>query len=302
MKENDIKFFKFLNYLLENNFSDNNIKFVDTISSISSSSNSNEQFLIESNELLLNLDLITEDLFINYLKYKSKPTSMDGMYFTFKKDNFKLYLIEFKGEKLETISHKNYFKCKILSLFENECKNKDCPIKSLNKQKIQKMYETYDDEITSNLKLKPYETIFIILPKLYEEYRKKESLNDEEIIPNFLDYLISKISINLLVVYPENKPNLHNEVNSFKQSIKDKYKVYKGNIIKEYHIINKNTFIRNWEPIIEKGNINDLEIIIDILDKYKNIKEENLNEILINYNVSNEKKRKNFINIINKYR
>ena len=96
------KFFKFLNYLMENTFSNKYDTYLDTITDISSSDikSADNMVLIESDEKLLNLDKIKDDLYDNCLNQSKKASSMDSVYFKFKKNNFKLFLIEFKGERL----------------------------------------------------------------------------------------------------------------------------------------------------------------------------------------------------------
>ena len=123
------------------------------------------------------------------------------------------------------------------------------------------MYESYGDEITSKLVLKPFETIFILLPKIYEEYVRTNGLNEDQIISDFKHFLINNVTIHIIVAYPETPLNKYNENESFKSQLKDKYILYQDNLFSKYDIVNNRYFTINWlRNVIEKSPLKDIQL------------------------------------------
>ena len=69
---------------------------------------------------------------------------------------------------------------------------------------LTRTYERYEDEIFCSLKIKPIESLFVVLPKLYKKYCDELDKNYYETISGFMDWLL-KVNKKLYVVFFEDK-------------------------------------------------------------------------------------------------
>lgn len=277
---------KFLNNLvnLENE------KYLQSISEVSLDY-TNEKSLIKSNTKILNYEKIIEKTFQNQIS----PATVDGLYFNFnKKNKLTLFFIEFKGDNLTRKKWKEYFKENILSLPDNICKNqqKSCPINKLKKESLNTIYEHYNDEIIHQLHIKPIESLFIGLPKLYEDFYD-EKFDEIAIISNYVNCKVH-------IVSPNNAKNQSNSHLTTKDEIKDKYSLYVNRKLFEYETFNDEEYKENFIPKIDLFPISFLDIIVSVVDKIKanNLPSSEISKILINHisekqlNVTDKQKEK----------
>lgn len=131
------------------------------------------------------------------------PKTTDALWFK-KDDNgdFFIYLIEFKGDKIENKSTKQKFKEYIDDLKEIRDKTdnyfeKEETQKLINK--IEPFYNKYSDSMLNSLVLKPLETITTSLPLIYKDYYGKNKENDGVEYIDMNDFL-RKATINYYVV------------------------------------------------------------------------------------------------------
>lgn len=299
MYSDELRFLEFLNYLVQ---LDGN-KYYNDISLVSASNRGDPSTaLIHSNKKILNF----EDLTLNYYGKNNHPSIVDGLYFNFNKNNeLSLFFIEFKGDKLNRKTWKNYFKENILSLIDNTCDNQheDCPINKLDCDSLKKIYQQYADEILVQLKMKPLESILIAIPTLFKCFCDSDS-NDNYILNNYFKCYV-------YVVYVGDGKNPANSQLTTKD-IKNKYSLFKNNgLIYYYDVLTKKAFNEDMIPKIERFPIHFLNNILDIIHDFegtenssnfkneivKRLDDELLNESL---NISNNQKRR-LVEVICKY-
>ena len=237
MFSNYLNFLRFINYL--KNYECAEHPYFEDITKISSDRNGRS--LVESDELILNFENIRNNIFNSQ---KIMPSTVDGLYLNFDKKHLilSLYFVEFKGSKLSGQTFTNYFKENILPLTDEQCGDNDkyCPIEKLNKRALEKMLDAYSDKISNNLKIKPYESLFIIFPKICEEYAKSNDL--EYSVGDFYSFLLTKIRRHLIVVYKSGKNHINDE-KTIAADIKDKYRVLKNNgILTDYKVYDETDF------------------------------------------------------------
>ena len=137
------------------------------------------QPLIENSFKMLSLDDICKDC----TKFDSNnlPSTTDALWYKLNEDSkLVLYFIEFKWHNLDRKKDQKIMEDTFLKLERGTVITQDM------KDKFQKLYKSYSDEdVSFKLRLKPFESLFIVLPSLYEDYCNK---NQVEIInlQNFL--------------------------------------------------------------------------------------------------------------------
>ena len=131
------------------------------------------------------------------------PKTTDALWFK-KGDNgdFFIYLIEFKGDKIENKSTKQRFEEYINDLKEIRDKTDNSFEKKETQKlinKIEPFYKKYSDSMLNSLVLKPLETITTSLPLIYKDYYGKNKENDGVEYMDMKDFL-RKATINYYVV------------------------------------------------------------------------------------------------------
>ena len=135
----------------------------------------------------------------------NRPSSVDGLYFV----NGRLYLIEFKGTYNYTLNFEEIMDKCIEKVDDEDLAGA-----------LESIKNRYDDEILCNLKIKPSDSLFLTLPKIYRYYCEKTSLeyNKEE----FLSWLL-KVRKRLYVVFLNDAyDSERNESKSYKYLRMDK--------------------------------------------------------------------------------
>lgn len=164
-------FIEFLKYY------EKNPKFFDTITEISMSNQGNP--LIENSFHMLSLDDICEDC--SKFNEHNRPSTTDALWYNINDEGkLVLYFIEFKWHNLDYKKDQTLMDETFLNL-ERKTKITGDMIKS-----FKKLHKSYSHEdVSFKLRLKPFESIFIVLPMLFEDYCEK---NNKEFIGlyNFL--------------------------------------------------------------------------------------------------------------------
>lgn len=160
----------------------------------------------------------------------NRPSSVDGLYFV----NGRLYLIEFKGTYNYTLNFEEIMD-KCIEKVDDEALA----------GALESIKNRYDDEILCNLKIKPSDSLFLTLPKIYRYYCEKTSLeyNKEE----FLSWLL-KVRKRLYVVFLNDAyDSERNESKSYKylrmdKKLKKRYAPFKELANMENSIVTQDEF------------------------------------------------------------
>lgn len=284
---NYLNFLRFLNYL--KNYQCNEYPYYESITNISSDKNYSS--LVKSNQLMLNFENIRNNVFSNQ---KIKPSTVDGLYFNFDKKHsvLSLYFVEFKGTDLSNKLFNDLFDKKIANIIDEQCDSPvdSCPINDLNKKTLKKVSDLYTNKISTNLKLKPFESLFVVFPKICEEYAKNNHLDFS--IGDYYSFILTHINCHIIIVYKSGK-NYINDAKTFAEDIKDKYRVLQNNnIITGFRVYDEVDFEENLLQDISEFPISFLDIIIptieNVIQESQNPKEfGNLINMSL-YNILNE--------------
>lgn len=234
-------FIDMLNFFKDKNcFSRNAKEAFETITEISKSETG--ESLIKSDYCLYNLDNIAYNLSLNSLENpNSVPSSVDALFY-FNSSKFTLYLIEFKGISINSLDYKEILKLIKNDLEKDKCVNsrENCPISDNLISNLIKVRERYEDEIVCGLKIKPIESLLVVLPKLYKKYCDENGNDYYKTISEFIDWLL-RVNKKLYVVFLDdenqnlNKKNISNKINS-------KYKYLKSFVNLEHKCYNQRAF------------------------------------------------------------
>ena len=196
INEDILKFAEFLDYYKQ--------KYAKPSCDISLPHQKNNQTgkpLVSSNYIMLDFDAMCRDA--NFYPKGSnfnRPATTDAIYYRIPhKNNIELSLVEFKTFNF-TWEHKLYYNSAVKKV-RNRLKN--CGHTS-DSQKGINMLENIKDKLGNaiefSLKLKPYDSLFVVLPKLYEEYCDEKSIPETERI-NLFDFFKSNLcTIKLFIV------------------------------------------------------------------------------------------------------
>lgn len=220
MSFNDDDFLEILNYCKDlNNFHENAKVSYDNIVNISDS-------LIEDSRFwLFNFDNICENIYTKSNGRKNNlPASIDGLYFIIGSANNTLYFIEFKNTTLHSTDYKKELKSIKKVLNEKHCYRQQdfCPITSHTLKSIDNVKSYYQDERICKLKLKTTESLFFILPKLFEHY-KNNTPDFNKTHEEFISWLL-KLNKRFIIVFANDNPNIPNNHFSFENKLKNNYK------------------------------------------------------------------------------
>lgn len=258
MSFTDEDFIKILDYCKDlSNFHNNAQVSYDNIINVSDS-------LIEDSRFwLFNFDNICKNLNINANgKVNSLPASTDGLEFIIGAENNTIYFIEFKNTPLKSVDYKKKLKS-IKKQLRNHCYYQQdfCPISSSQLKTLDNIYSHYDDERICKLKLKTTESLFFVIPKLFEHYKENHPDFDKT-HEEFIDWLL-KSKKRFILVFANNSSNISNDHFSFENKLKDKYKHFEHFANIKTSIVTKENFEMNF---IDK--LNKLKISPCILKKY----------------------------------
>ena len=199
-----------------------NPKYFDTLENISrprlpnGKKHPNKPSLIENSLKMFSLDDICKDC--NKFEENNRPTTTDALWYKIdENDNFFLYFIEFKGHNLNNKKDQKILEDAFLSLERGTEITKDM------KDKFKKLNRSYiDDDVALKLRLKPFESIFIVLPMLYQEYSEKHPDKGFKDLDAFLKSIKIKV-YSFVSDYSENKIELEKkDEEKFAQKSSDK--------------------------------------------------------------------------------
>jgi len=115
----------------------------------------------------------------------NQPATADAIYYrVINEDNLELSLVEFKNFNFNWDMKKDYN----ASVQKVKKRLMECGLNKSSKKglmRLESIKRTYGSTIEFSLKLKPYESLFVVLPKLYEEYCREKNIDMELNFYNF---------------------------------------------------------------------------------------------------------------------
>lgn len=144
-------------------------KFYDTITELSRSDTVWADPLVKHDKKMYGLDWIVKN---SKLLSSNPPKTTDALFYSKDSDgNLSLHLIEFKFIGMKSHKNKINYLWNVISNKNSSFgdDSKDCFDKNFVRN-FRTIKQGFKDPIDVSFQLKPYESIFIVLPRLYDEY------------------------------------------------------------------------------------------------------------------------------------
>lgn len=183
VNENILKFSKFLD-----SYKDNYGKKSSEIS-IPDPNNEDDNYvdkyipLVSSDYIMLDFDSICKDADFYPKSNKKKcnrPSTVDALYYRIiNESKIQLFLVEFKSFYYEWDSYGDY----VSSLMKIICNIPGDNINdmyTLGINRLNSIRKTFGNTIEFSLRLKPYESLFVVLPKIYDEYCYENNIAEND--------------------------------------------------------------------------------------------------------------------------
>ena len=151
--------------------------------------------LVDSDFMMYSFDDIIRD--VETIDICNLPTTCDGLYFDKKRKL--LYLIEFKGVRIDSTSQRSRLHDILHDL------NNDYKCSERYYERLKKVYGMSGDEVSFKLRLKPYETLNLAIPNVYKDYCIKNGIDEKDRL-DIVDFL-SNIRKAYIVVAISDKRN-----------------------------------------------------------------------------------------------
>lgn len=167
--------------------------------------------LVKSDYIMLDFDLMCKDA--NFYPKRTKeecnrPSTVDALYYRFLSENkLELTLVEFKSFDFDWNKDADYNASlkKVLDNFDG-IKLDSSTQKGI--ERLNSIKKTYGNTIEFSLRLKPYESLFVVLPKIYDEYCMIKSISKEDQL-NFFNFFQSDLCMIKLVVVGQKNEDLN---------------------------------------------------------------------------------------------
>lgn len=159
--------------------------------------------LVSSDYIMLDFDSICKDA--NFYpksnkKICNRPSTVDALYYRITEESkIQLYLVEFKSFNYDWDSAGDYSS----SLMKIVCNIPGDDINdkyTLGINRLNSIRKTFGNTIEFSLRLKPYESLFVVLPKVYEEYCDKNNINKNDMLDLYEFYKSKFCEIILFIV------------------------------------------------------------------------------------------------------
>lgn len=209
------------------NFIRSHEKFYKDITEISK--NKSGKSLINNDFKMYSLDEMCWDC---ELLEEDTPKTTDALWFKESLDGeLTLYIIEFKFHNFNNPNTKDMLK----SMAKN-VKKYDC-VSDEFKNNMNKVKNYYGDEVEFSLILKPIESLFVVIPTLYEQYCIDNDIPQKD-IRSFLDNVKKKLIVFVSHYDDKKKHNKSKQrIQTMDVGVENNYRrLEKGNII-DYHNI-----------------------------------------------------------------
>ena len=179
--------------------------------------NENEEQIpiVTSDYIMLDFDSMCKDADFypkENLEECNRPSTVDGLYYRILDENkLELFLVEFKTFYF-TWDNKLYYNNALKKIKELRNCNP-----SFKFQKgigmLEKIEQKLGNSIENSLKLKPYESLFVVLPKIYDEYCEEKNIPESDKINLYNLFKSNLFTIKLFIVgkqYPNDTTRAYN--------------------------------------------------------------------------------------------
>ena len=140
--------------------------------------------LVDSDFMMYSFDDIIRH--VKTIDICNLPSTVDGLYLDKKRKI--LYFIEFKGVQIDRSSKRAELQQILYHM------NKDYKCSEKYYERLKRVYNMFADEVSYKLRLKPFESLNLAIPKVYEDYCNENGVTDRLDINDFL-FNIRKVYI-----------------------------------------------------------------------------------------------------------
>lgn len=217
--------------------------FLMPASEISRAHSGKKQVLVKENNLMYSLDDICKD---SKTLFKNLPKTTDAIQYSLDGDKLKLFIIEFKYFNIDG-ANSNYLN---LEAIYSYLKGKNNPEEEYYEKCIsdnllklfEDVKEDFVDSVEVSLRLKPYETLMVALPLLYEEYSSvRGSSRDFRIFLESIDVQLCVVVHRISEIRNISAERV--KIHSIRNALNAQYRRLKtSNIISGYDIIVSDNF------------------------------------------------------------
>lgn len=163
------------------------------------SKNKSQAPLVSSDCIMLDFDAMCRDAKF-YPKENwsecNRPSTTDAIYYRIQNpDNLELSLVEFKTFYF-TLNQEKYYDMALNKIRKSNLTQES----QKGLEMLEKVQKKLGNTVEFSLRIKPYETLFVVLPKLYEEYCRENNISEKDKI-NLYDFFKSDLcTIKLFIV------------------------------------------------------------------------------------------------------
>lgn len=166
--------------------------------------------LVSSDYIMLDFDSMCADA--NFYPKRNKdecnrPSTVDALYYRLiEEDKIEFYLVEFKSFDFDWRSNSDFNSSlnKVLKKIQDSNDKIDNRTQ-IGINRLNNIRETYGNTIEFSLRIKPYESLFVVLPKIYDEYCQKKGIKEEAKIDLYEFYKSDSCIIKLIIVGKKNE-------------------------------------------------------------------------------------------------
>ena len=156
--------------------------------------------LVSSNYIMLDFDAMCRDANFYPKKDLNRPSTTDAIYYRIpSENNIELSLVEFKTFSF-TWEHKLYYTSAVSKVKKRLNMCGQTPESQKGLDMLENIKDKLGNTIEFSLKLKPYDSLFVVLPKLYEEYCDEENIPESERIDLYDFFKSDLCTIKLFIV------------------------------------------------------------------------------------------------------
>lgn len=233
----------------------------DSISNISWPKDKNGNNLLSKEPLIANDDLfmysfddMCKEGIGSVFNKDNLPSTTDALYYKINEDKMIIYFIEFKWSNLDNTKVKTSINELIGKLSsKNKFSNNDLLNKLMDLKK-----SSNDSEILFSLRLKPFESIFIVLPKLYKKYCEENNLESKDIYSFLIENEVKVLTFAGHYTEETNKINRHRE--RYRYNVSEGPRGTNGSVLnKQYKRLELTPFV-DFTHIYSKSFFNDFVI------------------------------------------
>ena len=161
--------------------------------------------LVDSDFMMYSFDDIIRH--VKTIDICNLPSTVDGLYLDKKRKI--LYFIEFKGVQIDRSSKRSELQQILYHM------NKDTKCYDKYYERLKRVYGMFADEVSYKLRLKPFESLNLAIPKVYEDYCDENGISKEDML-DINDFLFNIRKVYIVVAICDKRNPTADRVGSYR--------------------------------------------------------------------------------------